>query len=73
MNQKKDRKSGKKWQSNKKNKKEKAVKMKIHLRNIYTKPHRQKYTPKTEILTLVATLKQVFLYCNKLTHNTLRK
>lgn len=47
--------------------------MKIHLRNIYTKPHRQKSTPKTEILTLVATQKQVFRYCNKLTRNKLHK
>ena len=47
--------------------------MKIHLRNIYTKPPRQKYPPKTEILTLIATLKQVYYCCNKLTHNKLVK
>ena len=47
--------------------------MKIHLRNIYTKPPRQKCTPKTEILTLVATQNQVFRYCNKLTNNKLAK
>ena len=47
--------------------------MKIHLRNIYTKLPRQKYTPKIEILTLVATQKQVYHYCNKLKHSKLYK